>query len=523
MRFRICRIPAAFILLSSMLSPSSAGAEVLPQPAAIAAPAERPALDRLVALVVNRSTVGDPLGELDAILGSLDRPTPLRGLVQFFRASHLFGRQLPAPGAAREAIEESIRLLPSYSGPLFLAANIEAYDDRSAQATDYLLRAAEIDPQVALTFSDYDLDNLVTRLQQGRDDRRRQRLAERLFEIGWRGDNLSLRSSMARDLILARHGRGDIAGARTLIRHLAVPDHSYGLLSNLEFEALWPDIEAWAGPRQSLQWRLYLSETRARWRVSGDAELAVRYIRALNAAGHSGTIIREMLPLFQRRLDPRADYHLLWVATYVADALARNGRWAEVDTMFGRALETWPLGSEANALNLAANRARYRLAGDDAEAGLAGLDSAIADAARWGGDVSAGALATMHANRACALHRLGRQQDALPSVAITLANAPPVSAAEMLLCLGRFDSARAALIEGLSTDAFRDDVVAFAQPDDRPAFQSDYGRLLRARQDAIRADPVLLAEIRRYARMLPYSSRAGAPTEEAAPAAPPAR
>ena len=523
MRFRIGRIPAALILLSSILSPSAAAAEVLPQPAAIAAPAERPALDRLVALVVDRATVGDPLGELDSILASLDRPTPLRGLVQFFRAATLVERQSLPRGAAREAIEESIRLLPSYSGPLFLAANIEAYADRPAQATDYLLRAAEIDPQVALTFSDYDLDNLVRRLQYRRDDRRLKRLAERLFEIGWRGDNLGLRSSMARDLIVARHERGDVAGARALIRHLAVPDDSHGLLSNLELEALWPDIEAWAGPRQSLQWRLYLSETGARWRASGDAELAVRYIRALDAAGHSDTIIREMLPLFRRRLDRGTDYHLLWVATYVADALARNGRWAEIDAMFGHALETWPLGSDANALNLAANRARYRLAGDDAEAGLAGLDAAIADSARWGGDVSAGALATMHANRACALHRLARQQEALPSVAIAAGNAPPVPAAEMFLCLGRSDAARAALIEGLSTDALRDEVVAFVQPDDRPPFRSDYGRVLRARHDAMRADPALLAAIRRYARILPYSSRAGAPAEEAAPAAPPAR
>lgn len=516
--FRALRLRAAAFGLALLLTaaPARAMAEPLPDPARIALPRERAAVERLFALLTAGAEVrANPLAELDLLLQSLPEPTPLRGFAQYLRAFALLPEDRDRD--ARAAIEESIRLLPAYSGPLLLAARMEAFGDRPASGADYFLRAAELDPENARDFGDFELSALVGRLRQHNEDRRILRLAERLFEIGWQGEDLVLRSGLARDLIRARLRSGDIAGARAALPNLVVPNHARGLLLETEYQALWPAIDEWAGPQQRRQWRIYLGEVGARWRASRDPRYAAPYARALAEAGHYETLVREMLLILMGSLDVERDYFLVWTVSPVADALAQLGRWDEADALFARTLQTWPLGSEANALNLVANRARLRLMRGDPAGALPMIDAAITDAARYQGQVSIAPLAAMHSVRACALHRLGRGGDGLISAALAAAGAPSDSVINMYLCLGRPEAARARMVDRLGRETSRGEIAAFVQIDDERPFPSELGRLLHAGRQALKGDPLLLEQVRRHVRILHYSARAGVPAEGSAP------
>jgi hypothetical protein len=495
---------------SAFAAAAPASAVPLPAPEQVATPAEQAVLRRLQALSTGAAMVADPMAELDRMLGELGTPTPLRGYIQFVRAQGFYARE--QVDEARAAIEESIRLLPAYSGPLYFASIVEGYADRPAPAADYLLRAAAIDPEIAVTYDDHALSNLVGRLRARGEDARLTRLAERLFEIGWRSEDVSLRSSLAREVIRFRLAAGALDRARAAIPNLLVPADVRALLIQNDYRALWPDLETWAGPRLSRLWPLYLRETRARWEANREPRFAPDYVQALAAAGHDRTLLATMLPILTGPLN-RQDYHWLYVTPAVAGALARQGRWAEVERLFEHAMQTWPPGGHANALNLAANQPRYRMLAGDARAGLAGLDVAIADSDRWQGQVSNFALATMHMNRICALHLLGRDAEAQASIAFVNGNGSTETVVEMHLCLDRRGPARAALIRALGVEATRGRALALVQLDGTAPPQGAFGAAMQARWRALRSDRAVLTAVARHGRVLPYAPNAGAPAE----------
>lgn len=510
----VWRLAAAFgLALPPVATPASA--EPLPDPTLIATPRERAAVERLTALVTaGESARANPMAELDLLLASLPEQTPLRGYAQYLRAIVLLGEDRDRE--ARSAIEESIRLLPSYSGPLLVAARMEAFGDRPAMGADYLLRASEIDPEIVRDSGDFELSALISRLRQTDEDRRLVRLAERLFEIGWQGEDLDLRSGLAADLIRARLGAGDVAGARAALPNLVAPDDARRLLIATAYRPIWPALEEWVGPLQRRQWQVYLTEVRARWRASRDPRHAASYARALSRAGRDETLVREMLPVLMATLDARDDYFLLWSVASVAEALARMDRWDEADALFAHTLRTWPLGSDANALNLAANRARLRLMRGDSARALPMIDAAIADAGRYRGHVSVAPLGATHFVRACALHRLGRGAEALRSVVIASAGAPVDSVVSMYLCMGRPEAARTVLIDHLAREEMRAQIAEFVQIDDEQPVASEFARSLHAGKQALKGDPPFLERVRPHARILHYSARAGVPPEAAA-------
>jgi hypothetical protein len=506
------RVLIMLAALAAGLGSAPASAELLPRPDEIALSSEKALLSEIVSLLIEPSTDAEEgMAALDKALARLGQPTRLRGFVQYMRAQALFHQERSAP--AREAVEESIRLLPEYSAPLLLGTAIYVYNDQPGRAADYLMRASRIDPAVVAKMPEYEVDNLIHRLTAQHDQRRVRLVSERLLEIGWLSQSLSSRSKLAMRAIEARMAEGNVAGARILVPKLLVPSDSIELLIQSRYRELWPDIERWAGAELRDQWRVYLSETRAQWDASKDMASALSYARALDAAGHHDTLIRELLPLFSKPLDKIEDYDLLYVAGPVAGALARKGRWDEIETMYQRAGKVWVLGEHANALNLAANRARYLFFRGKTQEGLTLMDAVIADAQRWGGEINSDALAAMHRHRACMLHALGRGEEAALSRAHAIGREGPGSTAELYVCLDKPEAARDMLIAALDDPGKRAEVLNYMQKNDDLPMMSDYGRQSRARWEALRADPKLLAAIARHGRVLPYTHRAGAPAE----------
>lgn len=221
-------------------------AEPLPRPEEIALPSEKPVLTDTLLKLLYAPEAGSAsfMRTLDDALARLSQPTPLRGFVQLVRSGALIEAEKSTE--AREAIEESIRLLPEYSGPLFVATSIYAYSDQPGRAADYLLRASRIDPEIVAASTEYEIDNVMRRLAFVDDYRRIRILSERLLEIGWKAESVGAQSSLVARTIESRMAQAEVAGAAAMVPKLLAPGNSRALLVQNRYRAIWPDIERWA-------------------------------------------------------------------------------------------------------------------------------------------------------------------------------------------------------------------------------------------------------------------------------------
>lgn len=405
---------------------------------------------------------------------------------------------------AKAAADESVRLLPGYSGPLLQAFDVYAYSDRPGDGADYLLRASELDPDAVKKIDDYDIGNLIHRLAANREEKRLDAVAAKLLAIGWTGEQIDSRSDLASYAMKYRVSNGDLAGARALIPELIVPAETYAFLADNRYRELWPDLEKWAGPRLERQWTVYLDESRARYSASKDVEHLLPYVTALESAGQDDLVISETLPLYDGKLDLIADQDLITVAVHLGDALSRSGRWDDLYHVFDRAEQVWSSDVDANGLNLIANRARFLLYQDKPDQAVAVMDQAIEKAKKWGAQVNSDAVSEMHLYRACALHRLGRDADAAVSVAAAMQLADVGSLVDLYLCLGREDAARSTIIKAFAQEDSRSSAIRMLQVPSKAPCKSNYCAEMLERWTRLRADPQILAELRKYGRVMPF-------------------
>jgi len=433
----------------------------------------------------------------------------LRGYVQLMRAAVF--EALDRHTEAIAAVEESIRLLPGYAGPLLTAAGIYLYSNNPGLASDALIRASEIDPEDVRRAGDYATSGLLGRLDAIRDQKRARILSDRLLAIGWTGSGVGGRSQLAAMAIRQAMTEGDVARARSLVPNLLEPGATYQLLADRAYEAIWPDLEKWAGPNLSNQWTLYLTEARKRWLAGGDLERGADYASALRAAGDFDTIIAEFLPLFDKPLDGQHDWPLLFIAPKLVNTLMTRGRIDDALGLYKKASQTWPLGSSANALNIYANEANALLYADRPAEALTRIDAAIADSHRWSGEINVDAIAGMHQARACALHALGRDAEAAVSASIAGQVGYASQRAELALCMGKPAEAEAALLKAFAVPEERTAAIDFMQPDDSPVIPTAFARKRHADMEALRHNPRLLAALAPFGRVLPFTLSNGAP------------
>jgi len=476
-------------------------AHFLPPLETVALPSEQPVFDAMVAKVrTNERNPTQALAAMDEALAKLPSPTKLRGYIQFARSHAL--EALHRDTEAVEAAEDSAELLPGYSAPLIRGFTLNAYLNRTGPATDYLMRAIDTDPVSAARIDDYEIDNLLRRLRGFHDEDRARTISDRLLQIGWIGKHVDSRSNLAVDAIMLHLANHDLAGAKALVPRLLAPADSRRLLIVNESAELWPDIEAWAGPKLEREWPIYLAEAKARWSAGKTTVAARDYLTALRSAGDYQTAVREFLPLFD---DPKAnDADLIFMVPSLATALAHLGRWADADALYDRAEQTWPIDSNANALNVSANHALLLMEEGHFEKALALMDESLAQARRWGPSVGATPFARMEHSRACMLHELGRDGEARVSMAQALELERGSTAADLHVCMGDRAAAKQALLDALGNEATRDDVIGFMQIPSEAPLDSPYTRKHQRDSDALRADPEIRQAVSEYGRILPW-------------------
>lgn len=473
----------------------------MPPLESIAQPVEQPVLEAFIASAhAPDHDAAQVLAAADEALGKLPSPTRLRGYVQLVRSHAL--ENLHRDSDAVAAAEESVELLPGYSAPLIRAFTLNAYLNRTVQAADYLMRAITVDPAGAANIDDYEIDNLLRRLRGFHQEAQARAISDKLLQIGWIGRRLDSRSELALGAIKLHLNDHDVAGAKALVPKLLDPGDSRGLLTLNAAAEIWPDIEAWAGPRLERQWPIYLSEARARWEAGKTTTAARDYLMALKTAGEDETAVRNFLPLFDNP-NPQ-DIDLIFMVPPLANTLAHLGRWADADALYERAQQAWPIDWQANALNISANHALLLLEEGHADKALELMDQSLAQARRWGPQVGQTALVRMEHSRACMLHALGRDAEARLSMVQALAVERGPGAAALDLCMGDPAAAKRALLDALGNEATRDDVIGFMQPGDAAPDPSPYAQKQRAAADALRADAEIRAAVAEYGRILPW-------------------
>lgn len=507
----ILRVGRTLLIALALAIPAPATAEALPSLQTIGTPQEIALLTKALAHPLDSPEERNlALAQLDLALVQLPQGKA-RGVVQFFRAGLL--NSLHRVREALLAADESVRLLPNYSGPLLMASEIYSFSDQAGPGADYLIRASRIDPELALRVTSYDIRNLLGRLRDERDEQREVELSTRLIEIDWNGDDFDTRSQLVLNVLKWRLASGDEKGARALVPSLIKPSHMYELLTLNSAKSVWENIDHWAGARLEKQWAIYLSETRERWAASKGIDSALEYADVLLLAGHHQTVIAEMLPMVSARLDSEQDKPIMFMASKVADSLSRYGRWDEIEAMFESLMKIWPMGTTPVALNLSANRARHlRYAGRNDEA-LKLIDATIADANRWGSEVNGSALRSMHHVRTCILHEMGRDAEVGISASFARLQASPADVASHYLCVDRPEEARQVLIQGLKDKRTRDRVIAFVQPVAHRPAKSPLGDKIAARFLKLRQDPKLRAAVEKHGRILPFVISDLAPLE----------
>jgi tetratricopeptide (TPR) repeat protein len=222
-------------------------------------------------------------------------------------------------------------------------------------------------------------------------------------------------------------------------------------------------------------------------------------------AGADSKLITTFLPMFEKPLDRSRDSGLIFVASQLAGALARKGRWDEALQVFETALRVWPDDGKAQALNLSGNRGRLLVLKGDFEAGLAQLDSVIATAGRIGGEVNDAAVSAFHYHRACALHRLGRGGEARNSEAVVVRRglSDPAQTIGLQICRRDTPAAKRLLLQALEDEESRGDALRLVQPSDERVPASEWAREVRNVWEALQRDPAVRATASRYGYILP--------------------
>ncbi|NJC04918.1 tetratricopeptide (TPR) repeat protein [Sphingomonas kaistensis] len=498
-----------FLLLAAATWSAGSLAAPYPRPSEISE-AERPTVT--AAMVLLTQTRGNPpISELDRFLTELPGPTKGRGMVQMMRGGVLAA--LKRDGEAQLALQESIRLLPEHSGPLFAAADVMTFSQNPGAAADFFIRASRIDPELAAQRTSYDVFNIIGRTRVAGDEQRRESLINRLIEINWVGDTLDGRSALVRDAILLKLQRKDVSGARGLVSELLSPRDQYTLLAQKAAEPIWSDIEAWSGPKLEKQWPVYLREAKRRFEASSDPQDAGDYLEALVAARKDRDAVAEMFPVFTADELGIKDHALLFKAAVLAGALARRGQFEEQDALYERLGKVWPLGSTTNALNLTANHARWLLVRGLHSRSLAMIEATIVAAKKAGDEVNGDALAGMYQTSACVLAKSGRTDEAEMAAALGAlsASVAPAGVAKMYQCLGQHAKAKAVLLKALGADASRPATILALQPTNLPPAPTPFAEAEQKDWDRLRGDRDIVAAVRREGRVLGFAMGEGAP------------
>lgn len=498
------RLPVAAALLAvttplAALAGPPAAAQIRSPLELTTDPADKAVMAEAAAAVAERPP---SLAKLDAVLAKLPRPTPLRGMVQSARANILLRQEDSTPAVA--AVEEALRLLPDHPVPKMVATEVFTFTGAPQRAADLWLTVSQQAPALARQSDRYTMLALVGRLRDLGDTARANRVSARLGEIGFATALAPERSSYAVAQIREAMRAGRTADAVAAVPLVGDPGDLLRMYVDRRFEPLWPRIAEWSGGDFDAPARRYLEELRSDWTATDDFRTATPYARALAAHQAYGAVVALFLPMFDRITPGHYDQGAETLAPVVARALTATGRAADAQALLARIAAAIPPEAGANALNIdGAYLTLASQAGDWAQA-VTRADTFIAGAKRFGAAVNSSSLVAVTSLRACALARLGRNDEAERNKAeVMLAAATnPSRVADMLACMGDAPALTTLVVDRLAEEDTRGWALGYVQP-----FVSErdipLNRLIDPVHEAVRTSPAVVAAATKVGRILP--------------------
>lgn len=225
------------------------------------------------------------IADLDAALAQLPRPTRFRGMVQCYRGWVL--SELDRRADSDAAIEECYRLRPDDSYAMWEMASVLLTRRDLTRGARLLIAAIRADPTPLANYDVFAMESTLRELEHAREDGLRAELLLALSATEYGRDDPGWTSRHARGAIDGLLAKGDRAGAVRLLPLILVPRLGLELLVDRRYEAIWPDIEAWAGGDLRAQRDAYVTAARAAFELDPSMALRRNYAEALLAAGRA--------------------------------------------------------------------------------------------------------------------------------------------------------------------------------------------------------------------------------------------
>jgi hypothetical protein len=350
----------------------------------------------------------DQIIDLDSALAKLPRPTRFRGQVQCFRGWALGG--LGRNAEAETAYAECYRLRPDDPYAVWSASFVALGKRDVRRGVRLMLAAVKLDPAPLADYDQSAMESILRQLSYERQDGLRAELITALSAAGFGRDDPAWTSVQARDALDALLAAGERERAAALLPLILVPRIGLELLIDRRYEALWPDIEGWAGGTLTAQRDAYVTATKAAFET--DPSLASRrnYAGALSAAGRNAEA-RELLAaaLLDQKYWDDTRYYIIMIAIRLSGMLEADGKVDEALATLRRIKIVTPLVKYEAASNIMPNEAQMLITAERYAEALKLLESETPPPSKV---ENRAALGFYTALQACALRGLKRDAEA---------------------------------------------------------------------------------------------------------------
>ncbi|NYT39281.1 hypothetical protein HZY97_00790 [Sphingomonas sp. R-74633] len=457
-----------------------------------------------IAMALTMREPKDGLAAFDTLVARLDRPTPLRGIVQSMRATLL--SRVNRNTDALMAAEEAIRLAPGVPQVKLYAINAMVFSGAPQRAADLWMALSREYPSLAMMSGSYELDTMRERLRDLGDNKRADALSARIAEMGMADQTARRTSDGALAQIRIYVEAGKIAEAGALVPSVLAPRDLVQLYLDRRYEKLWPAIARWSGDDLSRSQKLYFEALRRDWRSGGSLDSATDYARGLNSVRAYSAITDLFLPMLAPEALKFDDDGVEFITPVVARGLLGQGKGDEAVALLKRVDAAYPYPDSAQQLNFTGNLAEiYFTLGRYAESSTTAT-AWLRSAQRKGAEINKAALVGVEAVRACALIRGGKADEAHGDVADVLMSriGLPDPAIEIYGCQDDFAGGKALLIESLADESRRGWALRWLQPSS-VNYPFEESRRIDRFQKRLAADPDVRAAAEKVGRILPFT------------------
>ncbi len=369
---------------------------------------EGPAVAHLAAADVARADRRAAVAQLDAALALLPHATPLRWATQCMRAAY-------AVTDAEAAGDECLRHFPDQ--PAVLAARANAAFEAGESGTGARLMATLLraHPETGVRFPASAVDGWLRQLDYDRLAGERSALVAALAGSRYGATEPGARATVLREAALDRLGQNDPAAAQVLADQILDPGDLLKMLVDRRYAALWPAITASAGPGLEGARERFVAVSRAAYEARPDDSGRRMLAGVLERTGHAD----EALALLRSMLAQSGGdgWYRASAAVRMSKLLAQAGG-SDAEAVLAPMRAELADGADADHPergNIVPNLALAQIALRRPTDAIATLDRYPLNKVE-----SPAAGAFIIAIRACALHRLGRADDASPLVATVM-------------------------------------------------------------------------------------------------------